>query len=146
MSKKYPKSALPENVAKPHVAALRHQNELERVNKILKDEAILLELGTKKSLPRLEQVKNDSKAFTYWAELEFQEYIRRSLEKCSTSAIAILINGGARLLKLSPITTKRYMGKLCLDNGPFVAQGDTIAINPDYVSPEEDSYWLEVQA
>lgn len=117
------------------------QRECERVNALLKEEAEQLMLGTKKSLSRLEGAKNDASAFSYWAELEFREYVRRALEKHRTVTSSILVNGGARLLGLSPVTTKRYMGKLRSESGPFSGLGDIVTLNPNYVPKEEDAYW-----
>jgi hypothetical protein len=56
-----------------------------------------------------------------------------------------LINGGARLLGLSPVTTKRYMGKLRSENGPFAGLGDIVTINANYVPKEDDEYWQEAE-
>jgi hypothetical protein len=117
------------------------KRECERVNALLKDEAVELELGTKKSLGRLEQVKNEPSEFSYWAELEFREYVRRELEQHQRITSSILVNSGARLLGLSPVTIKRYMGKLRSKNGPFSGLGDIVTINPNYVPKEDDAYW-----
>ncbi len=124
---------------------MRNKSELKkataRVNQVLKAEARVLGLGTKSSLERLEQCKNDMPAFSKWAELEFREYVRRQLEKHTCTSI-VLINGGARLLGLSPATTKRYLGKLRVEGGPFGGLGDVVILNPRYVPKEEDDYWL----
>ena len=56
--------------------------ECERVNQLLKKQAEKLELGTKKSLMRMDEARQcDRDAFSYWAQLEFQEYVRRQLER-----------------------------------------------------------------
>lgn len=126
----------------------KHQlkTEIARVNELLKSEAIELMLGTKKSLGRLEEARNerDRQAFTYWAMLEFREYVRRQLEKHGVAPATGLINGGARLLRLSPATTKRYMDSLRTGGGPFSGLGDQVTINPNYKPVEEDDYWLDL--
>jgi len=117
--------------------------ESQRVNQLLREEAEELQLGTKQSLARMEQAKNDASAFSYWAEMEFREYVRRALEKHRAINAVALINGGARMLGLSPVTTKRYMAKLRSENGPFGGLGDIVIVNPNYVPKEEDAYWQE---
>ena len=121
------------------------QRECERVNELLKKEAQDLELGTKKSLARLEGAKNDVSNFSYWAELEFREIVRRKLENHPALSSSSLINDGARLLGISPVTAKRYMSKLRSDKGPFSGLGDIVTINPNYVPKEEDDYWKAVE-
>lgn len=117
------------------------KKESARVNELLKAEAIELRLGTTKSLKRLEDCKGDLKAFSHWAELEFREYVRRKLEH-HAGVSGSLINTGARLLGLSPATTKRYLEKLRTEGGPFSGLGDEVIINPNYQSREADAYWL----
>ena len=121
------------------------QRECERVNKILKEEAIALQLGTKTSMKRLEDSKTDAGigTFSFWAELEFREYVRRNLEQHQSMTISTLILGGARLLGVSPMTTKRYMNKLRAENGPFGGLGDVVVINSRYIPREEDPYWRD---
>jgi len=75
--------------------------------------------------------------------MEFREYVRRQIEHQAGSASALII-GGARLLGLSPETTKRYMFKLRTFGGPFSGLGDIVIINPNYQPRELDSYWLDV--
>ncbi len=118
------------------------KKESARVNELLRAEALELGLGTKKSLKRLADSKGDLKAFSYWAELEFREFIRRRLEQHNYVA-TVLINEGARLLGLSPATTKRYFEKLRAYGGPFVDMGEVVIINVHYRPPEEDEYWLD---
>ena len=126
---------------------MRPKHELtktsERVNTLLREEAISLRLGTKKSLRRLDECKSNMTAFSHWAELEFREYVRRQIEHRAGSASALII-GGARLLGLSPATTKRYMEKLRTKGGPFSGLGDIIVINPNFQPRENDSYWQDV--
>jgi hypothetical protein len=119
--------------------------ECERVNDLLRKDAKKLDLGTKKSLARMEEASRvDREAFSYWAQLEFKELIRRELENHPTINASILINKGARLLKLSPVTTKRYLAVLRAGStAPFASMGDIVMINPNYVSPEQDGYWQE---
>ena len=120
----------------------RSKNELlrecERVNQLLKKEAERQGLGTRKSLARMEEARqNDKVAFSFWAQLEFQEYIRRELESHPTISASLLINKGARLLKLSPVTTKRYLAVLRSDDGPFSSFGDAVMINQNYTEIED---------
>jgi hypothetical protein len=116
----------------------------ERVNKVLEEEAQRLELGTKKSLPRMDEARQyDKVAFSYWAQLEFQEFVRRQLDRHPTMNASILINSGARMLKISPATTKRYMAALRSGNGPFAGLGDIIMLNPNYIPTDQDDYWQE---
>ena len=126
-------------MTRPNYELLR---ECERVNKLLKKEAERQGLGTRKSLARMEEARqNDKVAFSYWAQLEFQEYIRRELESHPTISASLLINKGARLLKLSPVTTKRYLAVLRSDDGPFSSFGDTVMINQNYTETED--YWQD---
>jgi hypothetical protein len=116
----------------------------ERVNKILEAEAKEKELGTKKSLARMDEARQlDKVAFSYWATLEFQEYVRRELEKHPAINASILINNGARLLHLSPVTTKRYLAVMRAGEGPFRGMGDVVMLNPNYTSADGD-YWQDV--
>src|SRR5512136_230805 len=97
------------------MARQRHEliRACEHVNKELEQEAQKLGLGTKKSLARMDEARQvDKVAFSYWAQLEFQEYVRRELERHPTINASILINNGARLLHISPVTTKRYLAVL----------------------------------
>ena len=116
--------------------------ECERVNQLLKKQAIKLALGTRKSLARMDEARQmDREALSYWARLEFQEYVRRQLEQHPTLHASILINNGARLLKLSSVTIRRYLAELRSGDGPFTGMGDIIMINPNY--DEQDDYWTE---
>jgi hypothetical protein len=119
--------------------------ECERVNKVLRKEAKKLDLGTKISLPRLEEARQvDLKSFSYWAQLEFKEYVRRELEHHPAINASILINNGARLLQISTATTKRYLAALRAGRtAPFSSLGDIVMLNPNYVSPDLDSYWQD---
>ena len=117
--------------------------ECERVNKVLEAEALKLGLGTKRSLARMDEARLvDKVAFSYWAVLEFQEYVRRELADRPTCSASILINNGARLLHISPVTTKRYLAVLRAGDGPFRSMGDIIMLNPNYTAGE-DSYWRD---
>lgn len=117
------------------------KSECRKINEVLKAEAKELRLGTKKSLGRLAECENDASAKSYWAEMEFREYVRRQLEiRTSVNAVSV-INGGARLLGLSPVTTKRYLAKLRSERGPFSGLGDIVVINSHYVPKEDDEYW-----
>jgi hypothetical protein len=113
------------------------------VNEILKAEAEELQLGTKKSRGRMAESEGDVRVHSYWAEMEFREFVRRQLEKHPSANAMSLINEGARLLGLSPVTTKRYLAKMRSKNGPFSGLGDIVTINPRYVPPEDDEYWRE---
>lgn len=116
--------------------------ECERVNLLLKKEAQQLDLGTKRGLARMDEAKQcDRETFSYWAQLEFQEYIRRRLELHLTINASLLINEGARLLKLSNATTKRYLAVLRSGAGPFTGMGDIIMLNPNYTG--QDDYWTD---
>jgi hypothetical protein len=120
------------------------QRECEQVNKILLADAKLKGLGTKSSRARLDDARqNDSAAFSYWAGLEYREYIRRELEKRDTTSASHLIRGGAYRLGISPITAKRYLSTLTSEIGPFTQYGDLVMVNPDYVQPESDTYWQD---
>lgn len=119
------------------------QRESEKVNSLLKAEAARLELGTKRSLERMEGCKHDPSSFSYWAELEFREYVRRMLERQGSASAALLVNGGARMLKLSSVTTKRYLSKLRAERGPFSGLGDVVILNPNYCPAEDDEYWMD---
>ena len=121
--------------------------ECERVNGILLVEAKKFELGTKKSLRRLDEARErDNQAFHQWARLEFQEYCRRCLERNPTIQASLLINEGARLLRISQATTKRYLAVLRAGRtSPFSSLGDVVMLNPNYVAPEQDSYWQECE-
>jgi hypothetical protein len=114
----------------------------ERANKVLREEAQKLGLGTKKSLERMDEARQlDKVAFSYWATLEFQEYVRRRLEEHPVLNESGLINGGARLLHLSPVTTKRYLATLLAGEGPFRGMGDMVMLNPNY--PADEDYWQD---
>lgn len=119
------------------------QKDCEQVNQVLKAEAIRLRLGTKISLARLDACKGDLKAFSELAMMEFREYVRRALEKPGSMNAQVLMYEGARLLKLNPETTKRYLRTLRARGGPFAGLGDVVTLNPHYVAVEEDSYWLD---
>lgn len=128
---------------------MRGKNELykegQRVNEILKEEADRLQLGTKGSLARLSAARSEGgSAFSTWAELEFREFVRRMLEKHTSISSNSAITEGARMLGVSPATTKRYMAKLRTARGPFGGLGDIVVINANYVSPEMDDYWKDV--
>ena len=119
--------------------------ECERVNGLLREEAQKLDLGTKKSVSRMDEARHsDRESFSYWAQLEFREYIRRELESRPTVSASAMINDGARLLKISPATTKRYLAVLRAGRtGPFTSMGDIVMINANYVSSDKDSYWKD---
>lgn len=119
------------------------QKDCEQVNQVLKAEAIRMRLGTKSSLARLEACKGDLKAFSELAMMEFREYVRRALEKPGSMNAQVLMYEGARLLKLNPETTKRYLRTLRSSGGPFSGLGDVVTLNPHYVAVEDDSYWLD---
>lgn len=118
-------------------------SECDRVNALLKEDALKLGLGTKNSLARMEACKGDLKAFSELALLEFREYVRRCLLESGSVNAQVLIYGGARMLKLNPETTKRYLRTLRSRGGPFSGLGDVVIINPNYVAVEEDAYWVE---
>jgi hypothetical protein len=119
--------------------------ECERVNEVLKKQAQKFELGTTKSLARMDEARQcDRETFSYWAQLEFQEYVRRQLERHPTMHASILINNGARLLRLSNITTRRYLAVMRSGDGPFSGLGDVIMLNANYT--EQDGYWRECDA
>ena len=118
------------------------KRECEGVNTLLRQEAIALDLGTTKSIKRLEACKGDLTAYSRWAELEFREFVRRRIQHRAGSATGLIIEG-ARLLDLSPATTKRYMQKLRSRRGPFSGLGDILTINPNYQPREEDDYWQD---
>lgn len=119
------------------------KKECRRVNDLLKAQARRLKLGTESSLQRLSDCRNDPATFREWAELEFVEYCRRILDQHESSSANSLINGGASQLKLSPVTTKRYLSKLRSARGPLGGLGDVVMLNPNYVPTEEDDYWLK---
>ena len=118
--------------------------ECERVNRLLLEDAIRLQLGTTISLARLAEAKSNNKdEFSTWATLEFQEYVRRKLNDRDSVSANAMIYGGSRMLKLSPVTTKRYMGTLRSEGGPFGGLGDIVTFNPGYKSVEDDDYWKD---
>lgn len=120
------------------------QRECEQVNKILLADAKQKGLGTKRSRSRLEDARqNDSSAFSYWAKLEYCEYIRRELERRDTISASHLIKGGAYRIGISPVTAKRYLSVLTSEQGPFSQFGDLVMINPDYRPSETDDYWQD---
>lgn len=119
------------------------KRECEKVNVLLRREAEELRLGTKVSLARLDGCKDDLKAFSYWAKLEFQEYVRRTVEKNGSANAQALIYGGASKLKVNPETTKRYLRTLRAAGGPFAGLGETVVVNANYTPPEEDEYWVD---
>jgi hypothetical protein len=121
--------------------------ECERVNALLLGEAKKLELGTKKSLVRMNEAREcDMKTFYFWAKLEFQEYCRRQLERNPTIHASLLINEGAQKLGVSTATTKRYMVSLRAGRtSPFSSMGDIVMLNPNYVPSEMDPYWQECE-
>ena len=53
--------------------------ECNHVMEILRVEAKSLGLGTKESLTPLDAAKSDLAEYSYWAQMEFQEYVRRQL-------------------------------------------------------------------
>jgi hypothetical protein len=115
----------------------------EQVNKILLDDAKRKGLGTKRSRQRLEDARqDDSAAFSYWAQLEYREYIRRQLERHDTINASHLIRGGAYQIGISPVTAKRYLSTLASEYGPFSQLGDLVMINVNYTPPEAAPYWL----
>jgi hypothetical protein len=120
------------------------RRECERVNKLLLADARKQGLGTKSSRQRLDEARHDdSNAFSFWAQLEYREYIRRQLERRDTISASHLIKTGAYLLGISPVTAKRYLSALASEIGPFNQHGDLIMINPHYVPSEDDTYWLD---
>lgn len=115
-----------------------------RVNAALKEDGRRLGLGKKSSLRRLDQARSSDPAqFSYWAELEFREFVRRRIEEGKTVAGSDMIASGALLLGLSTETTKRYLKKLRASGGPFSGLGDIVTLNPRYVPPSLSEYWLE---
>lgn len=119
------------------------RQEIARVNTILEEEARVLDLGTSKSLEILSQIRGDNSAFSERAKLEFREYVRRQLLRKPTPGKKQLELGGARLLGLSPATTKRYMEELRTEHGPFSGLGEVVILNRNYVSPKDDPYWVD---
>jgi hypothetical protein len=118
------------------------QRECEQVNRILQADAKRQTLGTKASQRRMDDARqHDSNAFSYWAQLEFREFIRRELEHRDTISASHLIRSGAYLLRISPITTKRYLFALTSQQGPFMQYGELVMLNPDYTATE--SYWQD---
>jgi hypothetical protein len=118
--------------------------ECRRVNAFLLEEARKLDLGTTKSLARMDearQLRGNRERFSRWARLEFREYIRRKLELHPDVRSSDMINGGALLLGVSPVTTRRYLADLRTGGtGPFIVQAGKVTINPFYVSPEMDDH------
>ena len=161
MSKRFPKSALPQNIARPHLAAHRnkakrldqekHNNmptkpkdtrtplekDCERVNQLLKGEAIRLDLGTKKSLKRLDDARELSNiTYSYWARQEFQEFIRRQLERQPAIDSDDLIYSAASVLRISSETVKRYVSVIRKGAGPFRCIGKMVMLNENYTGDE----------
>lgn len=121
------------------------QRECKRVNLELEAEAEKLGLGTKRSLERLDTARQqeDMVALSHWSQLEFREICRRALEKHPAIQAHLLINDGARLLQLSPITIKRHLAVLCSRNGPFFKMGDIVMVSPHYKHVAKDDYWRD---
>jgi len=116
----------------------------DRVNELLKAEAKALQLGVKGvSLERLDATRSDLPMFSYWGKMEFREFCRRMLERRGQVAAAELIRDGARMLRLSSETTKRYLRELRAAGGPLAGLGDAVILNGRYKPVEEDDYWLE---
>jgi len=119
------------------------KQDCEKVNQQLREEAAKLRLGTKASRDRLERSKSDNQVFSYWATLEFREFCRRMIEGRGSANANGLIADGARLLGLSPVTTKRYLSTLRASGGPLAGLGEIVILNAHYSPIEEDGYWLE---
>lgn len=123
------------------------QRECDRVNGLLKAEAKALKLGVKGvSLERLDATRGDLQMFSYWGKMEFREFCRRMLERRGQVAATELIRDGARMLRLSSETTKRYLRELRAAGGPLAGLGDTVILNGRYRPVEEDEYWLEEES
>lgn len=121
------------------------REEIEQVNRRLRDEARALALGTKDSVPLLKRLKeSDGNAFTPRARLELREYVRRKIEKSAGKLVnrkQVEIDGARKLETFEPITAKRYMDLLLADEGPFRLVGDMVGINPFFAKPDEGDYW-----
>ena len=163
MSKKYPKSSLPQKIANPHLAAHRNnarrrgqekqnnmptktkardsrtqlEKDCERVNQLLKLEAVRLKLGTKNSLKRLDDARELSNiTYSYWAKMEFQEFVRRQLEKQPTVDSDDLTYLVASVLRISSETVKRYVSVIRKGAGPFRCIGKMVMLNENYTGDE----------
>jgi len=119
------------------------KKDIERVNRILEEEARDYDLGSPRTLETLSQLRGDNQAFSERAKLEFREYVRRKLLKAPVPPKKALELGGARLLGLSPATTKRYMEELRTERGPLAGLGEIVILNRNYVRPENDPYWTD---
>lgn len=117
--------------------------DCEHVNKILFEDAKKRGLGTKQSLKRLREARQVDNILFYELGLkEFQEYVRRILDKHPVASAAYLIKNGAYLLGISLDTAKRYLAVLRADDAPFSGgYGDMVAINPDYTDASD--YWQD---
>ena len=120
------------------------ERDCDRVNQLLRDEAIRLELGTRKSPKRLDEARELSNiTYSYWAKLEFQEFIRRKLEKQPAIDSDDLIYSAASVLKISSETVKRYVGVIRKGIGPFRCIGKMVMFNENYTG---DEYFIDTSA
>lgn len=133
MSKKYPKSDLPENIAKPHRAALRNSakkpaTEGIDVNKDEQPERVILKSETKRkttrprsspaarrkpieALPNQGLKQSDIVAFNCDAEHKFVLLIAKMLQEDGSLSYREAIIEAAFELDVSPATSKRYLDK-----------------------------------
>jgi hypothetical protein len=123
------------------------KHECERVNQILLEVARKKALGTKGTRKRLEEARqNDPCAYSYWAQLEFCELIRRQLEHRDTITAARVIRNGAYLFGITTNTAKAYLQTLTSDFGPYQLMGELVLINPDYQPTETNDYFQNEEA
>ena len=128
---------------------------IEKTNKTLAEEAKEKKLGTKASKRILAQLSSDKVLESKRMVLEFREFVRREIMPEGWTAKGAhhttpmkmrrqLEVDGAALLGRNPMTTKRYMDTLTAKNGPFSQHGDYVFLNVNYLAPEENPYWLDV--
>ncbi len=143
-------------VKKKDVTKKRMLDGIDRVNLLMIEEANEIGLGRKNSLEILSQLRGDNVLFSTRAKLEFREVVRRTImnnweAKKARGHIPVgnrkaLELKAARLLGISPVSSKRYMDSMRLAKGPFSGTGDDVYLNEFYTKPEEDEYWLDEDA
>lgn len=134
----------------PYLDELKRKAEKKRAetNRKLLELKQLYRLGVKeKSLERLRQLENspDSSGYLFMVKLEFQEIVRKHIAKSNAQMVdkSFILNKSARLLGKSPATTKRYLGEMVVEGGPFVLMDSMVMLSTNFTLPEDDDYWDE---
>ena len=149
MSRKYPKSDLPENIRKPHAAALRNSakksaTEGINVSKDEEPERVILKSETKRKTTRPRNPpsarsepietpgqglkQSDILAFNCDAEHKFILLITKMLREDGSLSYREAIIEAAFELDVSPATSKRYLDKHSARRAEFSIEDGSVTL------------------